>query len=88
MRSVLQHPIGIGHALMLSHVVDPGIDTECLDDDTLLRGVLIDAPIKGAVSPALARQLRDRREKCRTINRGDNVFDGDQHRTSVGLDVV
>jgi hypothetical protein len=33
--SVLQHAIGIGHALMLSHVVAPGIDAECLDEDTL-----------------------------------------------------
>jgi hypothetical protein len=32
---VLQHAIGIGHALMLSHVVEPGIDAECLDKDTL-----------------------------------------------------
>ena len=32
--SVLQHPIGIGHALMLSHVVEPGIDAECLDEDS------------------------------------------------------
>ena len=28
------------------------------------------------------------REKCRTINCGDHVFDGDKHRTPVGLDVV
>jgi hypothetical protein len=33
--SVLQHAIGIGHALVLSHVVEPGIDAECLDEDTL-----------------------------------------------------
>jgi hypothetical protein len=32
---VLQHPIGIGYALVLSHVVEPGIDAECLDKDTL-----------------------------------------------------
>ena len=38
MHRVLQHPIGIGHALMLSHVVEPGIDVECLGEDTLLRG--------------------------------------------------
>ena len=86
--SVLQHAIGIGHALMLPHVVEPGIDAECLDEGPLFRGILIDAPIKGAVSPALARQLYDRRKKRRAISRRDGVFDGDQHRTSVGLDLA
>ena len=43
---------------------------------------------KGAITPALARQLRHRCEKCRAINRGDDVFDGHQHRPSVGLNVV
>ena len=32
---ILQYTIGIGYALMLSHVVEPGIDAECLDKDTL-----------------------------------------------------
>jgi len=85
---VLQHPVGIGHALMLSHVLEPGIDIECLDEGSRQRGVLIYAPIIGAVAPSLARELRHRREKCRAIDRGDGVFDGDQHRTSVGLDVA
>jgi hypothetical protein len=50
--------------------------------------VFVDAPIESAITPALARQLRHRREKCRAIGRGERVFDGDQHRTSVGLDVL
>ena len=85
---ILQDAIGVGHALMLSHVVEPGIDAECLDEGPLFRGILIDAPIKGAVSLALARQLCDRRKKRRAISRRDGVFDGDEHRTSVGLDIV
>jgi hypothetical protein len=32
---VLQHASGIGYALMLSHVLEPGTDAECLDEDTL-----------------------------------------------------
>ena len=35
MHRILLHPIGIGHALMLSHVVEPGFEAECLDEDTL-----------------------------------------------------
>ena len=85
---ILQDAIGVGHALMLSHVVEPGIDAECLDEGSLLRGVLIDAPIKSAVAPALARQLYDRRKKRRAISRRDGVFNGDENRTSVGLDIV
>src|SRR6266849_5476402 len=64
MHRVLQHAIGIGNALMLPHVLEPGIDVECLDEDPLLRGVLIYAPIIGAVAPSLARELRHRGEKC------------------------
>ena len=85
---ILQDAIGIGHALMLPHVLEPGIDVKRLDEDSLFRGVFVDAPIISAVAPALAGELRHRREKCRAIGRGDGVFDGDQHRTSVGLDVV
>jgi hypothetical protein len=85
---ILQHAIGISYALMLSHVVEPGIDVKRLHEGSLFRGVFVNAPIIGAVSPALARELRHRREKCRAINCGDDVFDSDQHRTSVGLEVV
>ena len=85
---ILQHAIGIGNASMLPHVIESGIDVECLDQGPLLRGVLIYAPIIGAVSPALVCELRHRRKKRRAIARGDGVFDGDQHRTTVGLDVV
>src|SRR5205814_2239971 len=63
MHRVLQHAIGIGNALMLPHVLEPGIDVECLDEDPLLRGVLVYAPIIGAVAPAPDRELRHRREK-------------------------
>ena len=85
---ILQHPIGIGHALMLTHVLEPGIDAECLDEDPLFRGVFVDASIIGAVAPSLARKLRHRCEKRRALVPGDGVFDGDEHRTPVGLDVV
>jgi len=35
MHGILQDAIGVGHALMLSHVLEPGIDAECLDEGTL-----------------------------------------------------
>ena len=35
LHGVLEDAIGIGYALMLPQVLEPGIDPECLDKDTL-----------------------------------------------------
>jgi hypothetical protein len=54
LNGLLQHAIGIGDALMLAEMLDPGLDHEGLDEAPLLLGrVFEDPPGEGAIAPAL-----------------------------------
>jgi hypothetical protein len=49
MNRFLQCTIGMGHSLVLAHVLEPGGDPEDVQEASAVRRVLHDTPVKGAV---------------------------------------
>src|SRR5207244_8529703 len=84
---LLQRAVGMGHPFMLPQMLDPGIQHERLDEPALACGILEYSPIECAVPAALVRELRDRIQKHGAILRPDPIFDCDEDRPSVRLDV-
>ena len=75
--------IGVGDALMLSQVFQPGIDEECLEHSFGVRSILVQAPRVGAVALALAAEApNSRKERFPHFSRHP-VFERNQHRTRV-----
>src|SRR5580658_5236285 len=84
----LHYPVGVGDALMLAEMLHPRIHKEGFDDAAFIGGVLINAPAIGAVAAALVAELFNGSEERFAVLWTDAVFDGDQHRTTVLLDVL
>jgi hypothetical protein len=49
---LLQHAIGVGHALVLAQVLEPRLDEKGLEEPAVLGGVFVDAPGIGSVAAA------------------------------------
>src|SRR3954453_13925777 len=66
-------------ALVLSQILEPGLDKESFHEPVILRDVLKDAPRVGAVAPALFTEFLDRCEEWSAVRRSDAVLDRDQN---------
>jgi len=85
---LLRQAIGLGDALMLAQMLDPGFDQEGLDEAALLRRILIDAPGIGAVALSFMADLRQRREEAVAALRIDAVLDRDEDRAARRGDIA
>ena len=70
----LQHAIGVGDALMLAEMLDPGLDHEGLDEAPLLGRVFEDPPGEGAIAPALRSERGDGGKEGVAVLRIDPVL--------------
>ena len=73
---------------VLSQVLDPGFHEERFQHASFFGSILKHPPRIGAVAAALLAELFDGREKRLTVTRIDAVFDRDEHRTLIALDIV
>ncbi len=80
--------VGVGHALVLMHEFEPGLDQEGLGEDILRRDVLEHVPSIGAVALALAADILDRGEEVRLAFRRDPIPHRDQNGALIEFDVI
>src|SRR5207244_1274214 len=73
---------------MLAQVLEPGFHEKCLDHPSLLGGILEYTPGIGAIAPALVTKLFERAKERFPVARIDPVFDRDQHRSAIVLDLM
>src|SRR5438445_3680259 len=80
--------IRIRNPFVLPQVLEPGLHEERFQHASLFGSIFKNAPRIGTVTATLLAELFDRREKRLTITRIDSVFDRDEHRALIALDVV
>src|SRR5215467_2325765 len=85
---LLDRSIRLGHPLVLPQVLEPRFHEERFQHAPFFGSILKNAPRIGTVAATLLAELFDRREKQLTITRIDSVFDRDEHRALIALDVV
>ena len=82
---VLDDPIGIGDAFMLTQVLHPGFDQERFDDMPFLGSVVEDAPrISSVAAPLMFEPCQRFKESCPVLG-VDAIFDHDQDRSAILL---
>ena len=80
--------IRLRNPFVLAQVLEPGFHEERFQHASFFGSILKNAPRIGTVTATLLAELFDCREKRLTITRIDPVFDRDEHRTLIALDVV
>ena len=83
----LDYPVGVCHTLMLAQMLHPGCD-EVFDNAPFIGGILEHAPAVGAVAATLAPEFLKDLQKLLPVLRANTVFDCNQDRASILLDVV
>ena len=73
MHPILQHPVGVRHALVLTQVLDPRLDHEGFHETADLRRVLEQSPVIGAIAAPLVRQSLRRRQESAAIAVGGEL---------------
>ncbi len=68
---------------MLTLVVNPGVDQKCLEPAAGNGSILENAPVVGAVAPALGSDVPHCLQKGIRVFRGDMVFKGDQYGPTI-----
>src|SRR5205823_2758959 len=84
---VLQSAIGVGDALVLAQMLEPGVDQKRFHHPPRFGGVFEYPPGIGAVAAALMAEPFERREERLTIARIDSIFHRDQDRTAIVFDL-
>ena len=82
---LLQHAIGLRHALVLSKMLEPGVRQKGLDETAVLGGIFKYTPVISTVSAALACAPAERVQKRFAILRIDVVFNRHQNGSTVWL---
>src|SRR5206468_3621359 len=77
--------VGHGNALVLPHVLDPGLYQERLDVAARVTGVAQQIPSEGAVTQPDAPHVTHGPREVLGARRIDAVLDGDQDRTAIAL---
>src|SRR5262245_19405638 len=72
---ILQDAIGIGDALVLTEMSEPGIQEERLEESPLLSSILEYAPLIRSIAAAFTPQVVECNEKSSASARIDSVFD-------------
>jgi hypothetical protein len=83
---VLELPVRFGYALVLTPMLEPRIDQECLDEAPGLGSAFEQPPGVSAVSAALPRKLVQRCEERVTVVPIDAIVDCYEHRPRIILD--
>src|ERR1700719_720218 len=73
---------------MLAQVLEPGFHEKGLDHASLLGGILEYTPGIGAIAPALVTKLFECAKERFPVARINPVFDRDQHRSPIVLDLI
>ena len=85
---ILNQPIGVCHALVLTEMLEPGFHQEGFHHAAFFGGILEHPPGIGAVAPALLRELLERGEKPVAAFGIDPVFDHDHDQPLVLRDIM
>src|SRR4051812_41022551 len=88
LHAVLDEAIGIGDALMLAQMLEPGFDEEALDETPGLGGILEEPPGIGAVAPPFMGELGGGGDEVGPSRGIDAIFDRHQHRAAIRRDVA
>lgn len=82
---VLQNPIGVCHALVLTQMFQPGFDKKCFQEPARHGRILEYVPSIRSVAFAFVREQFDGLKKFLSVLRIDPVLDRYQDRTGIGL---